>query len=424
MTRSLRSPLLNLCLPWLLAACTGTPVTPEGRDLAAPASVDQSVPADMATPDLLSLPDLLPVCAFGQVSRNAMCTCFASDDVVCGGGYCCSSAQQCLPGVAGDPVRCSAAPPRLRPAFAYDANRKTSLVFGGVESDGAPPLVPAYELGPVTWSQVRGAGAVNPPAARFGASLVYDELNKRLLLFGGQVNDAVYFNDLWAWDGSTWSRVAAKGTPPTPRALTAMAFDSARNIVVLFGGDNKPAANMGSYAVNDTWELNVTSDTWTQRNDGTVGMNSRAVIGHAMAYDAKNKRTVLFGGNFAGVGPFVYSQETWIWNGTAWTQQGGAAPNPRAYYGMAYDSARGVIVISGGETNAGLFQALGDVWELDNLTWTKRNPATNVPGRSNHSMTYDANRKLVLTFGGLQNDLQDASNQLWGWNGTTWARLY
>ena len=76
------------------------------------------------------------------------------------------------------------------------------------------------------------------------------------------------------------------------------------------------------------------------------------------------------------------------------------------------------------ETNAGLFQALGDTWELDGATWTKRAPATSPAGRSNNILIYDAARKLTLQFGGLQNDIMTASAELWGWNGTSWSKLY
>lgn len=432
MKRSSWLPLLLLGSFSLTGACTATPAdAPMDLAVSAPDQArtsDLASASDLATPDLQTadLADAVP-CPFGQVRRAGRCVCAFNDDQTCAGGYCCAAEQQCLMSTPQDAVRCSAAPKRLRPAFAYDVNRKTSLVFGGVAEIGQPPLATAYELTPATWSVVRGTAAQSPPAARYGSTLVYDDFNKRLLLFGGQVNDNLYFNDLWAYDGAAWARVTTGGQTPLPRALTAMVYDSARRVVVLFGGDTKPAANMGSQVAQDTWELNVTAspNTWVLRNAGDVGTNPAPREGHAMAYDSMGKRVVLFGGTLAAQGPFVYSSETWAWNGNSWQLLVvTGAPNPRSYYGMAYDSARNVVVMSGGETNAGLFQALGDVFELSGTTWTKRSSPIVVPGRSNHSMTYDANRKMTLTFGGLQNNLMDASNQLWGWDGSNWQQLY
>ena len=52
---------------------------------------------------------------------------------------------------------------------------------------------------------------------------------------------------------------------------------------------------------------------WTQRMVSGPSVRSH----HAMAYDAARGVTVLFGGNVNG----GFSAETWEWNGTAWTRR-------------------------------------------------------------------------------------------------------
>ena len=107
-----------------------------------------------------------------------------------------------------------------------------------------------------------------------------------------------------------------------------MAFDSARGVVVLFGGWTG-AAN------GETWEWN--GSAWTQRL--VSGPTPRA--NPAMAYDSARHVTVLFGGS-DGSGPFTgFSAETWEWNGVAWTQRTVTGPSARADHTMTYDSARG-----------------------------------------------------------------------------------
>jgi hypothetical protein len=52
--------------------------------------------------------------------------------------------------------------------------------------------------------------------------------------------------------------------------------------------------------------------------------------------------------------------DTWEWNGQAWAQVATGGPTPRRHPGIAYDAARGRVVLFGG------FDASGyrnDTWE-------------------------------------------------------------
>src|SRR5436190_1970912 len=95
----------------------------------------------------------------------------------------------------------------------------------------------------------------------------------------------------------------------------------------------------------------------------------------------------------------------------AWTQQNVSGPSPRYQYAMAYDAARGVIVLFGGSSGAGQF---GDTWEWNGAgAWTQR--SVNGPSpRFLHAMAYDAARGVSVLFGGLG---MDYSGQTWEWNG-------
>jgi hypothetical protein len=69
-----------------------------------------------------------------------------------------------------------------------------------------------------------------------------------VVLFGGTrlFGPGQLFRDTWTWDGEYWTQRQDIG--PAPRAGHGMAYDSARQRTVLFGG---MAAN-GS--LGDTWE--------------------------------------------------------------------------------------------------------------------------------------------------------------------------
>jgi len=123
-----------------------------------------------------------------------------------------------------------------------------------------------------------------------------------------------------------------------------MAYDAARQRVVLFGGSGQP-----SY-LGDTWEWDGTN--WLPR----FSLNYPSPrAGHAMAYDAARQRVVLFGGTGAGGG------ETWEWDGTNWTQLVLlASPSSRHSHAMAYDASRQRVVLFGGSNSSAL--SMGDTW--------------------------------------------------------------
>jgi hypothetical protein len=177
----------------------------------------------------------------------------------------------------------------------------------------------------------------------------------------------------------------------------AMAHDTARNRVVLFG-----------YAAA-TWELN--GDSWLQLTPATSPMSTE---GHRMVYDSVRQRVVLFGGR-ATSGVTSYG-DTWEWDGNSWTFRSGGGPSPRSNHSMAYDSARQRTVLFGGWTTSAL---LGDTWEWDGSSWLQRSPAANPPPRQGHAMAYDAARQRVILFGG-----NVADSDTWEWNGVYWAAVF
>src|SRR5262245_23099562 len=105
----------------------------------------------------------------------------------------------------------------------------------------------------------------------------------------------------------------------------AIAYDDARQVVVLFGGTS---VQEGTANRSDTWEWD--GNRWNQRRPATSPV---ARTFHAMAYDGARQRTVLFGGTYFDslVGDIVYGSDTWTWDGTNWSQIAPAvAPTGRA----------------------------------------------------------------------------------------------
>lgn len=74
------------------------------------------------------------------------------------------------------------------------------------------------------------------PSARFGHSMAYDAARQRVILFGGGGPGSTgVFNDTWAWDGKNWTQLFPK-TSPSARLEAMMVYDSNRKRIVLHGG--------------------------------------------------------------------------------------------------------------------------------------------------------------------------------------------
>src|SRR5262249_3037542 len=144
-------------------------------------------------------------------------------------------------------------------------------------------------------------------------------------------------SEVWEWDGTNWTKI----TPPTRpdwRELEGSAYDGARRRVMMFGGEDCPEFCI---TYNDTWMWN--GGDWTQRHPASPPAERSSMW---MAYDAARQRVVMFGGDAVDVG---FTNQTWTWDGRAWTLQAPAtSPPARERMGLAWDGARRQIVMFGG----------------------------------------------------------------------------
>lgn len=87
--------------------------------------------------------------------------------------------------------------PRYGAAGIFDATHGRLTLFGG--NDENSPLDDAFwVLGSSSWSTPAVSGI--RPVGRFGHSAVYDELNRRMVIFGGLDENLTLLNDAWALD--------------------------------------------------------------------------------------------------------------------------------------------------------------------------------------------------------------------------------
>lgn len=229
--------------------------------------------------------------------------------------------------------------------------------------------------------------------------MVYDSAVRHSVLFGGISWNGVYTNDTWAWDGGTWTPLHNGG--PEPRANHAMAYDSRRGRIVLFGG----AGNRG--VLGDTWEWDGVQ--WIERLQA-IGPHRR--VDHAMTFDSQRGVVVMFGGlGHIGTSPtLVGLNDTLEYNGFGWGTVSLAGPSARFAHSMAYDARRGRTVLFGGR--GGLFSPWSvDTWEWDGSTWVQS--IVSHPMSSEHVMVFDSRRDRCILYSGF--DLRTSE-----WDGTAW----
>ena len=282
---------------------------------------------------------------------------------------------------------------RQRHAMAYDSSRQTTLMLGDNDSRTRDDEI--WEYDGTRWNLAGNW------ANRSAHAMAYDSARNVTVIFGGVEGANFASNATYEYDGtSVVEAIPASAPQPNSRTYHSMAYDSGRDVVVLFGGI------FGSTGQNDTWEYDGTS--WTEITTATTPSNRYY---HAMAYDSVRGVIVLFGGTL-GISNF---RDTWEYDGVNWTQvTTEVSPSNRGGHAMVYDSARNVIVLFGG----GASNYSNETWEYDGVNWTQVFPATSPEPRSFHAMVYDSNRNVAVLYGG-----NSGSDETWEYDGTDWTQV-
>jgi hypothetical protein len=277
-------------------------------------------------------------------------------------------------------------PGRVFEAAAGDATGSTVVMYGGQVPNGNAAFGDTWVNGadgvwkPTCGTAIHGATGPCGPGTRDGLGM--GDARGGVVLYGGfpgALGNAPS-GDTWRWNGTTWTRVCTTATcGPGPRGLMAMAGNGDQT--VMFGGIS------GSGLANDTWVFNGSS--WTQacgqagRPCGPIGL-----AGAAMAWDGQ--QFVLFGGDDISGSAQPPVDDTWTFNGHAWTKVCGTSmskpcgPAARDLSGFAYagnprTGELGAMLAEGGDLfGSGPTQHFyRDGWFFDGTRWTRLSPPWN-----------------------------------------------
>lgn len=270
--------------------------------------------------------------------------------------------------------------------LAFDTGRQKTVMLGGFPGDD--PVT--WEFNGADWTPLSPAAI---PDSRYRFGIAYDPDRSQTLVFGGF--DYFYagngfHGDLWSWDGAQWTDEIAA---PSTRQGQAMAYDIARDRIVMYGGTHDRATGLN---VDETWEFDGTK--WQKKNPAhKLGLFADA----SMAYDAARGKVVMFGGIDGGGSIFHATAE---WDGNDWTFLPlSPTPSSRSGAGMVYDATRARMVLFGGggaDDGQGLPTPLGDQWSYDGRKWTQVS-ANGAPSARFWPLTaWDGVRSKAILVGG------------------------
>ena len=249
-------------------------------------------------------------------------------------------------------------------------------------------LLTAVAVSAQQWTQLAPTGA--GPIPRNNATLTYDPVAHRLVVFGGDSSDGD-LNDLWALDLNTmaWTELAPAGPIPQARSTHNAVYDPSTHSMLIWSG------RLASLFYNDVWALDLATDTWSLFEPDNPRPNTR--YGTGAIFDPIAKRLITFAG-FTEEGRF---DDTWAFapETSTWTNLG-LDPNPgrRCLHTASYDPVSHRMIVYAGQRNG----ALGDIWSLDlnSNVWTDHTPGIRPANRTFPASVYDTHGDRFIIFGG------------------------
>jgi hypothetical protein len=198
---------------------------------------------------------------------------------------------------------------------------------------------------------------------------------------------------------------------PPARAHHGLIYDDARQRVLLIGGST-PAGG-GFVFFNDVWEFD--GSAWK-----LVLATGPGRGGRGLAFDTQRNAIFSFGG-------YAINQalpELMRLNASSWETLGSLAERPTVDGGFVYDAQRNRFVIYGGSPGDG--QVYSDTWEVNGTTWNRLNVSGPNP-RQAFAMVYDSKRARTVLFGGMGpaqgGNIGTMFGDTWEFDGSTWRQV-
>jgi hypothetical protein len=297
----------------------------------------------------------------------------------------------------------------------YDPNTNRMTIFGGALGLPSPCANDVWLLdgangrGSASWIALTPSGT--PPAARQYHAAAYDPTTDSMIIFGGNNCSTGYFNDVWVLssangEGGTpaWKKLSPSGTSPAARESSSAVYDSANNILTIYGGD------AGGTGLADVWVLSHANGSggtpvWTRLTP--TGTPPGARTGQSATYDSSTDRMTVFG----GVNNGLTLSDSWVLtsaNGIgspSWLAIRTSTTAPSvAYHSAVYDQTANDLYVFAGSSSADKLSTNSHAFTLYGANgiaktgsrWILGGPAV----RYSQSAFYDSSSNNLFVFGG------------------------
>lgn len=192
------------------------------------------------------------------------------------------------------PVLTSTSPQaRYYHSSCFVPNEKKVYIFGGVYQGIPLNDMWCFDLQTNNWQKISSTST--HPAARWGHKMVYVEKNNKIYIFGGQLNDITFLNDLWEFDLQTkvFTQVIPTSSSPTARTHFGMCYNpQVVDRIIIFGG-----FGTGNKYLNDLWMYNIDNKTFTQLDPTLTQYLSPPQARDKFSFINFGNKQFLFGGS-------------------------------------------------------------------------------------------------------------------------------
>ena len=250
----------------------------------------------------------------------------------------------------------------------------------------------------------------DPPAAPvIGAwhELVAEVDGDVVLVNGYPEDDRPRAVELWRWDGERWTPLEPDGERPSARNFSGITWDGARGELVLYGGLTPDGAS------DETWTWD--GYAWSRATGSGPGPRSSP----SLAYDAASRPVLLYGGDD---GASQYD-DTWAWDGAAWARVATDGPTPMRWPAfLERDPESGSPVLYGGHqlVDEDAPAAIGGTWVWVSDGWRPIRGAASRDCWSTRTAS-SIPTTACCSIGG--SDSEEENGRVWRWTGTAWQPL-
>lgn len=271
-----------------------------------------------------------------------------------------------------------------------------------------------------TWVRIDSRAVTAPDGILAFSGMAYDDVNRKILLFGGGHND-YWGNEIWALDTESlkWTRMyqpdhpdslssanfrsqypgAIFNPPDVPlseaRPITRHTYDTVEFISSIgqmftmgkYTWGNGESFRPYCWGCRDTWTYDVVTNKWTYRNLSRA--SSPGGLG-AAAYDPVTDLMFV-----------IEEGQTWAYNvhNDQWTRRNPSGNPINSIETVAeYDSKRQVIYLFGGE-----YPSHNQLWRYNIAanSWTRLEPTGQVPpGTGGYGLAYDRANDVLIAWNG------------------------